>query len=120
LIEEEALIRRAYEAFNARDIDSALAAMHPDVDWPNGLDGGREQGHVAVRAYWTRQFGVIDSHVEPVGFKLDDEGRIVVDVHQVVRDLDGTLLSDSRVRHVYTFRDGLVERMDIQEPLESK
>jgi hypothetical protein len=120
LIEEEALIRRAYEAFNARDIDSALAAMHPDVDWPNGMDGGREQGHVAVRAYWTRQFGVIDSHVEPVSFELDDKGRIVVDVHQVVRDLGGTLLSDSRVRHVYTFRDGLVERMDIQEPLESK
>jgi hypothetical protein len=36
-----------------------------------------------------------------------------VEVHQVVRDLDGNLLSDSTVQHVYSFRDGLVERMEI-------
>ena len=90
--------------------------MQPDVDWPNGMEGGRERGHAAVRAYWTRQFELIDSKVEPIGFEVDDDGRIVVGVHQVVRDLEGALLSDTRVRHVYTFRDGLVERMDIHEP----
>jgi hypothetical protein len=116
LIAEEALLRRAYEAFNARDIDGALALMHPDVDWPNGMEGGRERGHDAVRAYWTRQFGVIDSHVEPESFEVDAEGRVVVDVHQVVRDLEGALLSDRRLRHAYTLREGLVARMDIEEP----
>jgi SnoaL-like domain len=92
-----------------------LALMHPDVDWPNGMEGGRERGHAAVRAYWTRQFGLIDSYVEPVGFEVDREGRVVVDVHQVVRDLEGAVLSDGRVRHTYTFRDGLVERMEIEQ-----
>jgi hypothetical protein len=116
LSETEELLRRAYVAFNARDIDGALAAMHPDVDWPNGLEGGRERGHAAVRAYWARQFGVIDSHVDPVGFEVDDQARVVADVHQVVRDLDGAVISDGRVRHVYTFRDGLVARMDVEEP----
>jgi hypothetical protein len=110
----ERLLRRAYAAFNARDIDGALVLMHADVDWPNGMEGGRELGHDAVRAYWTRQFGLIDSHVEPVGFTEDDEGRVVVDVDQVVRDLDGELLSEQRVRHVYTVRDGLIARMDIR------
>jgi hypothetical protein len=110
----ERLLRRAYAAFNARDIDGALVLMHADVDWPNGMEGGRELGHDAVRAYWTRQFGLIDSHVEPVGFTEDDEGRVVVDVDQVVRDLDGELLSKQRVRHVYTVRDGLIARMDIR------
>jgi hypothetical protein len=114
LSEEERLLRRAYEAFNARDIETAVALMHPDVDWPNGMEGGREHGRDAVRAYWTRQFGVIDSHVEALGFGVDQEGRIVVDVHQVVRDLNGELLSDTRVQHVYTLRDGLVERMHIR------
>lgn len=116
MTDEEQLLRRAYEAFNTRDIEAALALMHPDVDWPNGMKGGRELGHDAVRAYWTWQFGVIDSHVVPVGFERDDEGRVVVDVHQVVRDLDGVVLSDGHVRHAYTFRDGLVARMDIEEP----
>ncbi|HMB19377.1 MAG TPA: nuclear transport factor 2 family protein [Gaiellaceae bacterium] len=114
--QEEQLLRRAYEAFNARDVDGALALMHPDVDWPNGMEGGRELGHDAVRAYWTRQFGMIDSHVEPVGFDSDADGRVVVDVHQVVRDLDGELLSDGLVQHVYTFRNGLVTHMEIREP----
>lgn len=110
----EALLRRAYEAFNARDIDGALALMHRDVDWPNGMEGGREVGRDAVRAYWTRQFGLIDSHVAPVRFSEDADGRIVVVVDQVVRDLAGTLLSEQRVQHVYTLRDGLVARMDIR------
>jgi ketosteroid isomerase-like protein len=109
----EEILRRAYTAFNARDIEAALALMHPDVDWPNGMEGGRERGREAVRAYWTRQFGLIDSHVEPERFAEDEEGRVVVTVHQVVRDLTGALVSDRRVRHVYTLRDGLIARMDI-------
>jgi ketosteroid isomerase-like protein len=115
LTEEERLLRRAYAAFNVRDIDGALALMHPDVDWPNGMEGGRERGRTAVRAYWTRQFGLIDSHVEPRRFDIDAAGRIAVEVHQLVRDLDGAVVSDGLVRHVYTFRDGLVARMDIAE-----
>jgi ketosteroid isomerase-like protein len=111
--EHDDLLRRAYEAFNARDIDSALALMHPDVDWPNGMEGGRVLGRAAVREYWTRQFQVIDSRVEPEGFTTDADGRVAVDVHQVVHDAAGELLSDGHVKHVYTVRDGLIERMEI-------
>jgi hypothetical protein len=111
--EHEELLRRAYEAFNARNVDAALALMHRDVDWPNGMEGGRVLGRAAVREYWTRQFEVIDSRVEPQAFRTDAEGRVVVDVHQVVRDTAGELLSDGRVEHVYTIRGGLVERMEI-------
>ena len=111
--EHEELLRRAYEAFNARDVDAVLALMHPDVDWPNGMEGGRVLGRAAVREYWTRQFEMIDSRVEPEGFATDAEGRVVVDVHQVVHDPAGGLLSDGYVKHVYTVRDGLIERMEI-------
>ena len=37
---EQRLLRSAYKAFNARDIDTALAAMHHDVEWQNGMEGG--------------------------------------------------------------------------------
>ena len=46
----------------------------------------------------------------------DKLGNTVVDVHQVVRNLDGEVLMDRMVRHVYVIRDGLIERMDIVEP----
>ena len=107
------VLRRAYEAFNARDIEAALELMHADVDWPNGMEGGRVAGRDAVREYWTRQFGMIDSHVEPLSFTEAADGRVAVAVQQTVRDLDGKVLSEGLVTHVYTLRDGLVARMDI-------
>jgi ketosteroid isomerase-like protein len=111
--EREELLRGAYDAFNARDIERALVLMTPDVDWPNGMEGGREHGHEEVRSYWERQFGMIDSHVSPERFDPLDDGRVAVRVHQVVRSVDGDVLSDGHVTHVYSFHDGLVSRMEI-------
>ena len=55
-----------YAAFNERDIDGVLDAMTPDVDWPNGWEGGRVLGREAVRDYWSRQWAQIDPRVDPV------------------------------------------------------
>lgn len=109
------LLKQAYEAFNARDIDGALATMKADVVWPNGMEGGTVHGHDGVRSYWTRQWRMIDPHVEPVGFKVDDARRVVVTVHQVVRDLAGKTLLDRMVEHVYTMEGGLIRSMEIRE-----
>ena len=108
------LLRKAYTAFNARDIDSALATMQPDVAWPNGMEGGMVHGHAGVRGYWTRQWGLIDPQVEAVTFDLDEAGRVVVGVHQVVRNLSGESLLDRMVEHVYTIEDGLIRTMEIR------
>jgi hypothetical protein len=112
---ETNLLKKAYAAFNARDLDGALATMRPDVDWPNGMEGGIVRGHEGVRAYWTRQWKMIDPHVDPVSFDTDASGRIVVGVHQVVRDLSGKVLVDRMVQHVYTLKQGLIQGMEIQE-----
>ena len=104
----------AYREFNARRIDAVLALMHPSVVWPNGMEGGYVHGHDGVRAYWTRQWAMIDPHVEPLNIENDDAGHAVVEVHQVVRDLDGNLLLDTIVHHAYTLRDGMIERMEIE------
>jgi hypothetical protein len=109
------LLRAAYASFNARDIDSALATMQPDVAWPNGMEGGIVHGHAGVREYWTRQWGVIDPHVDPVNFDLDGAGRVVVEVHQVARNLAGEILLDRMVEHVYTIEGGLIRTMEIRE-----
>ena len=112
--ETEDLLRCAYRAFNTRDLDAVLALVDPDVDWPNAWEGGRVHGRAAVRDYWTRQFREISSTVEPEGFTHEPDAAVVVDVHQVVRKADGgDLLSDSRVRHRWQLRDGLVVRMDV-------
>ena len=110
-----ALLQQAYAAFNARDLDGALATMAPDVVWPNGMEGGVVHRHEGVRAYWTRQWGMIDPHVDPVSFDEESDGRIVVSVHQIVRELSGKVLMDRQVEHVYTVKEGLIQSMEIRE-----
>ena len=110
------LLSRAYAAFNARDIEAVLSMMHPDVEWPNGMEGGYVYGHDCVRAYWTRQWRLIDPLVEPQAFSTEPDGRILVEVHQRVLDKDGGTLLDGQVQHIYSIRDGLVRHMEIRDP----
>lgn len=109
------LLGEAYAAFNARDVERALATMHPQVEWPNGMEGGYVHGHAAVREYWTRQWRLIDPHVEPRGFSTDERGRVVVDVQQTVRDLTGRIVTDQMARHVYLIEGGLIRHMEIRK-----
>ena len=109
------ILTAAYRDFNARRIEDVLARMHPDVEWANGMEGGHVSGREAVRAYWTRQWSILDPHVEPMSIERDQHSRYVVEVHQVVRDLQGNVLVDTIVHHAYRLTDGLIERMDIEE-----
>ena len=111
------LLAELYRAFNAREMDTVLSQMTDDVEWPNAWEGGRLVGHDAVRDYWTRQWAAIDPSVEPLSFTERPDGSIAVDVAQTVRALDGgALIAEGRVTHVYVLRDGLVARMDVEEP----
>ena len=114
-VEREDLLRTVYDAFNARDIDAVLHHMTVDVDWPNAWEGGRVSGHDGVRDYWTRQWSAIDPTVTPVALVARSDGRVAVDVQQTARSLDGAILGEGRVLHIYTFRDGLISRMDVLE-----
>jgi hypothetical protein len=115
MLKTQTLIAQAYSAFNHRDIDSALALMSENISWPKASEGGRVVGKEEIRSYWTRQWKEFDPQVEPLEV-IDQEGGITnVKVHQLVKSLDGEVLSDSEVWHVYTIANGLIERMDIME-----
>jgi hypothetical protein len=108
------LIKKAYSAFNARDIEKALSTMQPTVQWSKAWEGGYISGHDEIKQYWTRQWKEIDPHVEPTGFNERENGSLEVEVHQKVKDLEGNSLFDGTVKHVYTFEDGLIKTMDIE------
>lgn len=110
----ELLIYKAYEAFNARDIDGVLHLMDPGVRWPNGWEGGYVNGHNEVRDYWTRQWNELNPTVTPVSLTEKDDGRLEADVHQVVKDKQGNLLFDGNVKHIYSFANGLITEMEIR------
>ena len=112
--DERQLLEAAYADFNARRMEAVLARMRPDVVWPNGMEGGFVYGHEGVRDYWTRQWAILNPHVRPLEINLDERGKWVVKVHQVVRDRDGKLLVDNLVHHAYEIHDSLIARMDIE------
>ncbi len=45
------VLTEAYAAFNRRDIDAVLRLMQLDVNWANGIEGGRVHGLDTVREY---------------------------------------------------------------------
>ena len=51
--EPEAILRSAYRAFNARDIEAVIALMHPEVEWPSLVleMEGTFHGHDGVRQW---------------------------------------------------------------------
>ena len=114
MVNNDAVALRLYEGFNRRDIPAVLTLLAENVDWANGMDGGHEHGREAVRAYWTKQWAAIAPQVDPLRLAQRDDGATVVEVHQVVRDLEGKLLLDETVRHVFHFDNGLVTRFDIE------
>jgi hypothetical protein len=115
MAENQTLIAKAYAAFNRRDINDALALMTENVSWPKASEGGRVVGKEEVRAYWTRQWDEFDPRVEPIEIIDDAQGKTEVRVHQLVKSLQGEVLSDSEVFHVYTIVNGLIDRMDLKE-----
>src|SRR6202012_4242685 len=102
------IIEQAYSAFNKRDIDGALALMTEDVSWPKASEGGRVVGKEEIRAYWTRQWGEFDGRVEPLAIIAEEGGKIRVRVHQLVKNLQGDVLWDGDVLHIFTMNNGLI------------
>ncbi|MEO8737146.1 MAG: nuclear transport factor 2 family protein [Edaphobacter sp.] len=115
MADTQTLITRAYAAFNERDIDGAFALMSEHVIWPKASEGGQVMGKDEIRAYWTRQWNQFDPHVEPIEMIDRSEGKTDVRVHQLIKSLDGDVLSDSEVWHTYTISNGLIDRMDLKE-----
>lgn len=110
----DVLVRNLYNGFNKRDIQAVLNLLAEDVEWANGMAGGHVRGREAVREYWTNQWAAIAPQVDPIDFVQREDGVTAVDVHQVVRDLEGKVILDETVRHVFRIDNGLVTRFDIE------
>ena len=108
-------LQNLYDAFNKREIETIIALMRPDVKWANGLEGGFVYGRDAVRAYWTDQFKDIQPELETLKFETDENGRHIVTVHQIVKDLQCNVLADTTVHQIFTIEDGLISRYEIGE-----
>lgn len=112
---QQQFIQNLYDAFNKREIETIISFMQPDVKWANGLEGGFVYGRDAVREYWTNQFKIIQPQLEPLDYETDDDGRNVVTVHQIIKDLQGNLLADMTVQQIFTIENNLISLYELGE-----
>jgi len=113
MADTKTLIEKAYAAFNRRDIEDALALMTEDVSWPKASEGGKVVGKDEIRAYWTRQWGEFNGHVEPLEITEEEGGKVRVKVHQLVKNLQGEVLWDGQVLHIFKVNSGLIAAMNL-------
>ena len=112
------VILAAYKSYNEGDIEGLLQLMCEDVNWANALTGDRIRGRAEMREVWLLQWTSLEVETEPIRI-YEEDGRTVVLVREIMREVGGQLLLDQEMEHVFTFRDGLVERMDFRHVTEN-
>jgi len=118
--DRKALLTRLYAAFNDRDVATLVGGMHPDVSWPNFLEGGRVEGREALTAYWTGQFAMVTPEASPIEMRELPDGRIVVRLHYVIKATEGGgVWTDEITSNTFTFEGDEIIRMDWGEPEDS-
>jgi len=114
MLSETELLTKLYKCFNARNVDGALATLHPDVAWDNDLEGGYVHGHAGVREYWQRWWEAIDTHAEPIDHSVGTDGAVNVKVRLTARDASGNLAYDNIGHHIFRFENGLIKHFEVR------
>jgi len=111
---DHAVMLAAYKSYNERDLDALLPLMCEDVNWANALTGDRIRGREEMRRIWELQWTSLSVQTEPIRIYEEPDGKTVVLVREILHEAGGQLLMDQEMEHVFTWRDGLVARMDFR------
>ncbi|MEA2179201.1 MAG: hypothetical protein QOG77_2498 [Solirubrobacteraceae bacterium] len=113
-----ALVQRAFDAFSRRDVESLVAACHPDVEFhlPTARltrVGLPYRGHDGIRTYVRDAARVwAELRLEPREFREIDDA--VVAIGRVYAWGAGRVV-DTPAAWVWRMRDGLAIRVDVYE-----
>jgi hypothetical protein len=72
-----------------------------------------------VRAYWNEQWTRTRTHDEPLRFSELNDGRTAVHISQIVRSLDGLVVSQGQFLHLHRIEADQIARMDIEGALDT-
>lgn len=104
----------AYRAYDDRDVPALLSVVSAGVDrLGEPSSPGRLHGREAVRACRLQQWARTRTRDAPRRFTHLNDGRPVAHVDQVVRALNGSLLSRDSLAHVESIATDLITRTDV-------
>jgi ketosteroid isomerase-like protein len=108
--EDEAIVRRTYEAFNARDLEGALRHLSDQVTWSDG-EGGTLHGKAEVRKHWVEQWSTADPTIE-VTKCTHTPDTILMAVRLRARTPEGAI-EQKDLENIFRVRAGLIDAMRI-------
>lgn len=110
----QAVLEKAFEAFNARDLAGIRAALHPEVIWPDTLESGPPfVGREAAMAQFAHIFATIVPNIELIRVLEEGANTLTVEAQYSVESPDGHVWTDTRATLTYHFQDGLLSGMTI-------
>jgi ketosteroid isomerase-like protein len=107
--------REAVEALNARDVEAALKAMHPDIEWRTldvFPDAGTHHGPEGVQAFfqtWLDTFRDFQLHLENCAAVAGDRVLARLRVSGIGTE-SGAEVESPQFFQLVEFRDGLIFR----------
>ena len=106
------LVRRAYDAFNRRDLDALLALCHPDVEFISyamQVEGGDPyRGYQGVRGWWESLLAVYPDFRADIEDVRDLGDLTITRVRMYGRGVESDAPMDQTVWQVARPRDGKV------------
>lgn len=108
-------LQAMFEAFNRRNLDQAVQFAHPEVELYPGLEGPdtakRYCGRDELKQFLETISDVWDTQtIEPLEI-VEADNRVLV-VERWLRSVRQGIEFDIELTDVYTFRDGLIVRID--------
>jgi ketosteroid isomerase-like protein len=122
------VVRAANEAFLSGDVETALAALDPEIEWHatvGGIDEGRVyRGHAEVIQAFMDYFAVWERMEMRADRYIDAGGdEVVVFHHEVAKGRESGVVVETDTGTVQTVRNGKIVRvrsyMDRQQALEA-
>jgi ketosteroid isomerase-like protein len=108
----EQVIRRAIDAWNRRDLETALARTHPQCESRSVQATETAFGREGVAATFRDWFETFDDfRMEPEDFIVSGD-QVLVPMRQRARGKGSGLQIDERFYQLYTVRDGMIIRFD--------
>ena len=114
--ENVAIVRRFVEAFNRLDLESVRAEVHPDVqvdEWPTGPDARSYRGPDGIQQAidtWFESWEWMTVRIDA----LEEVGdAVIVTLYQRAKGRGSEAEVELTSYNVYTFRDGLVYRIQL-------
>lgn len=110
----QAVLEKAFDAFNTRDLTRIRPLIHPEAVWPNTLESGPPLvGKEAVMGHFGRIFATFVPSIELIQVLEETADALTVEAQYAVESLDGHVWTDSRATLIYHFRDDLLSGMTI-------